>query len=388
MSNKFGVGLIGYGIGRVHAHAWKNIPLFYDGSVVPNLVGFSARDPLKTAEMKESFDFEKSYSDWHDLVKDPAIQIIDNCSPPNLHLESCTAAAEAGKAVLCEKPLARSADEAYEMYKAAKNTGIVAMSGFTVRFAPAVMLAKNLIDSGKLGKIFSIRCCYMNIESGYNGYLDPNYPLHWHFDRKIAGHGAISDLGSHALDMACFLLGEVTEVCGATQTIVHERPLASDPSRMGKVTVDDVAVASLKFKSGALGTIDASWMASGKKDYFYFEVHGSEGSVRFNFERLTELEVYLKNGSGFDGYKNVIATSKKHPNMDKFWADQGGGFGWNHLFVVELKHFLDWVAKGEQMDSLDPTFWDGYINSLLIDSVVESSRSEKWVKIEPKVNIK
>lgn len=388
MNKELGVGLIGYGIGRVHAHAWKNIPLFYGSSdlrAIPKLVGFSARDPKKTLEMKENFDFEKSYSDWHDLVKDPAVQIIDNCSPPNLHLESCTAAAEARKAVLCEKPLARTADEAYEMYKAAKTAGIVAMSGFTVRFAPAVMIAKNLIENGELGKIFSIRCCYMNIESGYSGYLDPNHPFHWHFDPKLAGQGAIADLGSHALDMACFLLGEVTEVCGAAQTFVRERPLAEDPSKKRAVTVDDVAVATLKFKSGALGVIDASWMASGKKDYFYFEVHGSEGSVRFNFERLAELEIYLRGGSGLEGFKTVIATSKKHPAMDKFWADQGGGFAWNHLFVVELKHFLDSVAKGEQDDPIFPSFRDGYINSLMIDAIVESSRSERWVKIDPRL---
>ena len=182
--------------------------------------------------------------------------------------------------------------------------------------------------------------------------------------------------------MARFLAGDVTELCAASQTVVHERPLVKDGSEKGKVTVDDVSVATLKFKSGALGTIDASWMAAGKKDYFYFEVHGSEGSVRFNFERLTELEVYLKDQSGLDGYKTVIATSKKYPEMDKFWPDNGGGFGWNHLFVVELKHFLDWAAGGKRAEYV-PTFRDGYINSLLIDSIAESSRREKWIKIEP-----
>jgi predicted dehydrogenase len=387
LKKEVGVGLIGYGIGRVHAHAWKNIPLFYSDSdlkAVPKLVGFSARDPKRTLEMKENFDFAKSYSDWQELVRDPAVELIDNCAPPNLHLDSCIAAAEAGKAVLCEKPLARTADEAYEIYKVAITSGIVAMTGFTVRFAPAVILAKNLIETGRLGRIFSIRCSYLNIESGYSGYLDPNYPFHWHFDRNMAGQGAISDLGSHVLDMACFLLGEVTEVCGATQTIIPERQLAEDPSKKANVTVDDVAVASLKFKSGALGVIDASWMASGKKDYFYFEVHGSEGSVRFNFERLTELEVYLKNDSSFEGFKNVITTSKKYPNMDKFWVDQGGGFSWNHLFVVELKYFLDRVAEDDKVGAGGPTFRDGYINSLLIDSIAESSKSEKWIKIEPK----
>ena len=387
MTKNLGVGLIGYGIGKVHAHAWKNIPLFYDQSdlpAVPKLIGIAARDRAKTLEMKENFGFSRSYSDWKELVRDPEVEVVDNCAPPNLHLESCTAAAEAGKAMICEKPLARTADEAYEMYRAARRSNSVGMSGFTVRFSPAVLLAKNIIDSGQLGKVLNIRCCYMNIESGYNGYLDPNYPLHWHFDPKLAGHGAITDLGSHALDMACFLLGEVTEVCGATQTVIQERPVAEGSSRKGKVSVDDVSVATLKFKSGALGTIDASWVAAGVKDFFYFEVHGSEGALRFDFERLTELQVALKDSSGQQGFKTIIATSKEIPGMDKFWTDQAGGFTWDHLFVVELKYFLDWVAKDKMPDSTAPSFRDGYINSLLIDSVVESSESGRWIKIEPK----
>jgi len=383
LTGNIGVGLIGYGIGRVHAHAWKNIPLFYNQlDAVPRLVGICARDPAKTLDMKENFVFDKSYSEWKDLVKDPEIEILDNCAPPNIHFESCTTAAEAGKSVICEKPLARSADEAYEMYRIAKASNVVAMSGFTVRFAPAVLLAKDLIDSGRLGKILNIRCCYLNIESGYNGYLDPNYPLHWHFDPKIAGHGAITDLGSHALDMARFLLGEVTEVCGATQTVIPERPLAENSRKMSRVGVDDVAVAALKFKSGALGTIDASWMASGVKDFFYFEVQGSEGALRFDFERLTELQVATRGSSGLQGFKSVITTSKEYPGMDKFWIGQSGGFTWDHLFVAELKYFLDWVTKGKQPDSTAPSFRDGYINSLLIDSIVESSEKRKWVKID------
>jgi predicted dehydrogenase len=386
LARETGIGLIGYGIGRVHAHAWKDIPLFYDNlDRKPKLAGFCARDPTKSLEMKQNFGFGKTYSDWRDLVRDPSIEIIDNCAPPNLHLDTCVAAAESGKAMICEKPLARTKDEAFEVHQLTKSSGIPAMSGFTVRFAPAVLFAKNLIDSGKLGRILNFRCCYLSIESGLNGYWDPNYPLHWHFDKKIAGQGAIADLGSHALDMAHFLLGDITEVCGAIQTVVPERPLAEGSNQKGKVTVDDVTVAALKFKSGALGTIDASWMASGRKDFFYFEVFGSEGSLRFNFERMNELEVSLKDNSGFPGFKTVITTSKDFPGMDRLWTDQGGGFTWNHLFVVELKYFLDWVVKGKPPDSIAPTFRDGYVNSLLIDSIVESSERGKWIKIEPRL---
>ncbi|MFI5420487.1 MAG: Gfo/Idh/MocA family protein [Nitrososphaerales archaeon] len=383
---EIGVGVVGYGIGRVHAHAWKNLPLFYtDLEAIPKLAGFCARDSNKAAEMTRDFGFSNTYSNWNSLVKDPEIAIIDNCAPPSLRLDLCRAATEAGKAMICEKPLARNAREALEMYKLVTRANLSSMTGFTVRFAPAVLLAKELIDSGRLGKIFNIRCSYLNIISGFNGYLDPNFPFHWHFNRQIAGNGAISDLGSHVLDMVCYLLGDITEVCGATETVIPERPAYDDPNRKEKVSVDDVAVASLKFKSGALGVIDASWMASGKKDFFYFEVHGSEGSIRFNFERLTELEVYLKDTNPrLEGFKTISVTSKKHPGMDQFWVDQGGGFTWNHLFVIELKCFFD-NFLGKQPSLQVPTFRDGYINTLLIDSIVESSITGKWAKIEPKI---
>lgn len=383
---EIGIGIIGYGIGRVHAHAWKNLPLFYsDLGSTPRLEAFCARDPAKRAEMGETFGFAKTYADWRDLVRDPEVQVVDNCAPPNLRVDVCEEAAKLGKAIFCEKPLARNTEEAYEMYRTVSKFNTVSMAGFTVRFAPAVMLAKEMIETGRLGKIFNIRCCYMNIESGFNGYLDPNHPFHWHFDKNVAGNGAISDLGSHVLDMAYYLLGDVTEVCGATETVVHERPSQEDSSKMIAVTVDDVAVAALKFKSGALGVIDSSWMAAGKKDFFYFEVHGSEGSIRFNFERLAELEVYLKDSSPeIGGFRTVLVTSKNHPRMDKFWVDQGGGFAWNHLFVVELKDFLDNITMNSSDNAGIPTFRDGYINTLLIDSIVESNNTGRWVKVEPK----
>ncbi len=362
-----------------------NIPLFFGkDSVVPELVAICGRNSEKISEIKNSFGFKETYSDWKRLVADPKVQLVDNCGPPSLHKDSCIAAAEAGKSILCEKPLARTSEEAYDIYKKAEISGVIGLTGFCVRFAPAVTLAKNLIDSGKLGKIFNMRCSYMNVETGGLGFLDPLHPLNWHFDREIAGQGAIADLGSHVLDMVYYLLGEVTEVCGASETIVNERPLQDDPSKKGKVTVDDVTVAALKLKSGALAVIDSSWMASGRKDYFYFEVNGTNGSIRFDFERLDELEVFMKDGSDYEGFKNVIVTSKKHPDMEKFWHEQGAGFSWNHLFILEQKFLLDCVAQGKQVEGQGPSLRDGYINQLLIDSIVEANKAGQWIPIRPK----
>jgi predicted dehydrogenase len=384
-ARKVGIGIIGYGIGRVHAHAWLNIPLFYDPPpAIPRLHALCGRNSTKVAEAAKLFGFEKTHSRWSDLVKDTAVEILDDCAPPNLHAEPCIAAAEQGKAIICEKPLARTADEAYSIYKAAEKSGARGMTGFTYRFAPAVRLAKDLIDSGRLGRIFNMRCSYLNIESGNGGYLDPDYPLHWHFDKSKAGHGALTDLGSHALDMATFLLGDVVAVCGASQTFVKERPLQEDPLKKAPVTVDDVTVACLKLKSGALAVLDASWMAAGRKDFFYFEVNGSQGSVRFNLERVNELEVYLRDDPQVEGFRKVMVTSAKHPYMDRFWVDQGGGFTWNHMFVVELKHLLDCVVNDRNIEPAGATLRDGYINSLLIDSIAESNRTRGWITIEPK----
>ncbi len=384
-TREVGVGMLGYGIGRVHSHAWLNIPLFYGPTpAVPKLHAICGRNSARIAELARVFGFRRTCSDWRDLVKDPAVEILDNCAPPNLHAEPSIMAAEEGKAVLCEKPLARTAEEAYQIYRAAEKSGSKGMTGFTYRFAPAVKLAKDLIESHKLGRIFNIRCSYLNVESGNGGYLDPSYQLRWRFDHSLAGHGAIADLGSHALDMATFLLGDVVAVCGATQTFVKERPLQEDPAKKGPVTVDDATVACLKFKSGALGTLEASWMAAGPKDFFFFEVNGSQGSVRFNLERMNELEVYLRDSPEVAGFRNVLVTSGKHPYMDRFWVDQGGGFSWNHMFVVELKHFLDCVVNDREIGPAGATLRDGYVNSLLIDSMVESSRTGRWIEIEPK----
>jgi len=363
-----------------------NIPLFFGRDpAVPKLSAICGRNSKKVSEVEKTFGFRAAYSDWRKLIVDPKVQIVDNCGPPSIHAAPCVEAMEAGKSIVCEKPLGRTAEEAYEIYSAASKSKSIGMTGFCVRFAPAISLAKTLIDSEKLGKIFNMRCSYVNVETGGIGFLDPLHPLDWHFDSTIAGHGAIADLGSHALDMVSYLLGDVTEVCGASQTFVTERPLYEGSNKKGKVTVDDVTVAALKLRSGALAVVDSSWMAAGRKDFFYFEVNGSEGSIRFNFERLDELEVYIRDGSAVEGFRNVVVTAKNHPNMEKFWVDQGGGFSWNHLFVLELKHFLDCVAKGSEVGPVGPTLRDGYINSLLIDSIVESNKTGRWVPVQPKV---
>jgi predicted dehydrogenase len=372
--------MIGYNIGRVHAHAWLNMPLFYyPPPARPTLVAISARNSERVKTFAQQFGFKRTYEDWRALVRDDEVKVVDVCTPPFLHAEPSILAFESGKNVLCEKPLARNGKEARAMLRAAEKSGLRHMTGFNYRFIPAVNYAKKLIQEGFVGRILNFRGAYLNIEVGDLGYINPDFPLTWQFKAETAGYGAISDLGSHILDLARFLVGEIESVAGATATFVKERPLPESPKKKGKVEVEDSAVAAIKFTNGALGTIETSWMAPGRKDFLRFEITGNEGSLRFNLERINELEIFtLKDSNETRGFRNVLVTSRTHPEMEKFWVEQGGGFGWDHSFVNEIHHFTDCVVNDKEVSPLGATFLDGYKNCLLMDAIVKSAREERW----------
>lgn len=376
--------MIGYSIGRAHAHAWLNMPLFYyPPPARPILVGISGRNSERVKAFAEKFGFKRTYEDWRTLVRDPEVDVVDVCTPPHLHAEASIFALQSGKHVLCEKPLARSAKEAQAMLQAAERSGLKNMTGFNFRFIPTVSYAKKLIQEGFVGRILNFRGAYLNIELGDLGYINPDAPLDWHFKTETAGYGAISDLGSHILDLTRFLVGEVESVAGAAATFVKERPLPESPQKKGKVEVEDSAVACIKFTNGALGTIETSWMAPGRKDFLRFEVTGNEGSLRFNLERINELEIFtLKDPNEARGFRNVLVTSRTHPRMEKFWVEQGGGFGWDHSFVNETYHFADCIVNNKKIGPDGATFFDGYKNCLLMDAIVKSAKDERWIHVE------
>lgn len=376
--------MIGYSIGRVHAHAWLNMPLYYyPPPARPILHGISGRNRERVKSFAEKFDFKRTFDDWRTLVKDPAIDVVDICTPPYLHAEPSILAFESGKHVLCEKPLARNRKEAEAMLHASRQAGTKHMTGFNYRFIPAVSYARKLIQDGFVGRVLNFRGAYLNIEVGDLGYINPNFPLDWHFKSETAGSGAISDLGSHILDLARFLVGEVEAVAGATATFVNERPLPESPEKKGRVDVEDSAVAALRFKNGALGTIETSWMAPGRKDFLRFEVTGSEGSIRFNLERINELEIFtLTDPNEKRGFRNVLIMSRAHPTMERFWAEQGGGFGWDHTFVNEIYHLVDCIVNDKQVSPDGATFLDGYENCALMDAIIQSSKDERWIHLD------
>ena len=378
-----GIGMVGYSIGKVHTHAWLNMPLYYHPPPArPILVGVCGRNRERVKAFADRFGYTKTYDDYRNLIEDEEVDVIDLCTPPYLHSEASILAFESGKHVVCEKPLARTAKEAQAMLLSAEKAGVKHMTAFNYRFIPAVTYARKLIQDGFIGRVLSFRGAYLNIEVGDLGYINPSYPLDWHFKAEAAGYGAIGDLGSHILDLARFLVGEIVSVAGATATFVKERPLPEAPEKKGKVEVDDSAVAAVKFGNGALGTIEASWMAPGRKDFLRFEISGTEGSLRFNLERLNELEIFtLNDPNEVRGFRDVWTTSKTHPFMDKFWFEQGGGFGWDHAFINEVHHFADCIVNDKHVDPVGATFLDGYKNCLIMDAIVESASSERWVHV-------
>ena len=309
---------MGYGnAGKAHTHGWLNMPLyFYPPPAKPILEAVFGRNRERVELFARKYGFKRIIGDWKELVKDPDIDVVGICTPPDLHVEPAVMALESGKHVLCEKPMARNAEEAKAMVRASAKSKSKNMTGYNYRFVPAITYAKKLIEQGYVGKIFNFRGSYLNIGIPDFGYLNPNTPLlgaDWHFTPGVGGYGAISDVGTHILDIARFLVGEVASIASARATLAEERLLADRPNEKARVSsnIEDLAVAAVKFRSGALGTIEASWMAPGRKDFLRFEINGSEGSIRFNLERIHELEVFsLKDSNEMRGFKNILTVSE------------------------------------------------------------------------------
>jgi predicted dehydrogenase len=377
---EIGVGIIGYSIGKAHANAWNSLRrYYYPAKLNPKLVAISGRTKEKLELEAKRFDIEKTYSDWEKLVRDDEVVVVDNCAPPSIHAQPMILAAELGKDLVCEKPLARNAVEAKAMLEAAEKARVKHLLGYNYRFLPAVNFVREMIQDGTLGEIYYFKTAYLNVNEGYD---DPNFPLGWHHDPSIAGYGALGDLGTHALDLARFLIGEVASVSGASETYIKERPVAAGSSMRGKVRVDDITIACMKFKKGALGILEAGWVMAGRTDFLRFEVYGSRGAVRYNLEKINELELYLSSDSKkIAGFRNILVVNKEHPFLRNFWWNQGGGFGWEHTFVNELNHFVNCLADDKSISPQGATFYDGYRNCLIMDGIIESVKSQKWVSI-------
>ncbi len=364
---QIGVGMIGYAfMGKAHSHALKTLSYMVSPPpAMPVLAAIAGRDAAAVRAAAERYGYARAYTDWRDLVADPNVHLLDNGGPNDAHAEPCIAAAEAGKDVLCEKPLGRTAAEARTMLDAVTRAGVKHMVGFNYRFVPAVRYAHELIRSGSLGTIYHFRARYLQ-----DWLADPRAPYTWRLGRATAGSGALGDLGSHVIDLARFLIGEPTSVGATLSTFTRERP-------GGTVDVDDAFAASVEFASGAIGTLEASRVALGRKNHMVFEINGSTGSLRFNLERLNELQVLARESGGF---VDVLVTESHHPFM-RYWWPTGHIIGWEHTFAHELAHLLEAIAHNTPIAPYGATFEDGYRAAVVCDAIATSAQERTRIPI-------
>jgi predicted dehydrogenase len=380
---KLNIAMIGYKfMGRTHSNGWRQAPRFFDVPYEPVLHTICGRNADAVAKAAEQLGWARVATDWRAVVEDPEIDVIDVSTANDTHAEISIAAAKAGKAILCEKPLARTVAEARRMVQAVEKAGVVHMVCHNYRRIPAMALARRMIERGDLGRIFHYRARYLQ-----DWIVDPEFPLVWRLQGDIAGSGAHGDINAHIIDLGRYLVGEIDEVCGMMETFIKERPLAPGTDggssakagrKMGQVTVDDAALALGRFKNGALLNLEATRFALGRKNGIQIEINGSKGSLYFDFEDMNRLKFY--NGSDpaeASGFRDIIVTDASHPYVGNWWPG-GHIIGYEHTFVHTMADFLHAVKKGQ---SVQPTFRDGYANQLVLDAIERSARTRKWVKV-------
>jgi predicted dehydrogenase len=369
---EIGVGILGYGfMGKSHSNAYKKMPyIFWPPPAIPKLVAICGRDEQKVKEAAENFGYLRCYTEWEKMLRDEKVELFDNSGPNNIHAEPCILAAELGKHILCEKPMAMNAEEGRRMLRAVEKVGVKHMVGFNYRFAPAILLARKLIEEGTIGKVYHFHAKY------YQEWLiNPNFPYVWRVDKKIAGTGAIGDLGSHVIDLAHFLIGDLRNVIASVKTFMTERPMAINVKERKKVEVDDAFEALIDFKNRATGTITCSRFCAGRKNFLFLEVYGSEGSIIFNLEDMNRLKVHLRNHEPKDlepSFHDVMVTEDFHPFI-KYWWPPGHIIGWEHLQVHEVYHFIDAIINDKDVAPYGATFLDGYKCAVVCDAILESA---------------
>ena len=355
-----GVGMLGYAfMGKAHSNAYRTLAyMTWPPPLLPRLVAVAGRDEAAVSEAARRYGYERAVTDWRELVSDDAIQLFDNVGPNALHAEPTIAAAEAGKHVICEKPLGRDAAESFETWQRVAATGVKHMCAFNYRFVPAVRLARQIIEAGEIGEIRHFRAAYLQ-EWGA-AEIDA-----WRFDKAAAGSGALGDLGAHVIDLARYLVGEIAAVSAMTTAFWPGRE------------VDDAVEAAVAFESGAVGTIEASRFATGRKNAFTWEINGSTGSIAFDLERLNELQVHYVDstpGRSTQGFRTVLVSEADHPFWEHWWP-HGHIIGWEHTFVHELHHLLGAIRDDTDVAPHGATLEDGYRAAEVCDAMLRSAET-------------
>jgi predicted dehydrogenase len=388
VTEKLRIGMVGYAfMGAAHSHAWRTAPRFFDLPLGIEMTALAGRDPERVAAAAAKLGWDSVETDWRRLIERDDIDLIDICVPGNLHAEIAIAALEAGKHVLCEKPLANSVEEAELMTaaaEAAKARGVLAMCGFSYRRTPALSLAKRLVDSGALGEIRHVRAQYLQ-----DWLTDENAPLTWRLDKSKSGSGSLGDIGAHIIDAAQWIAGSnVTGVSAILETFVKERPVGGDfvglgghggtDGPKGPVTVDDAAVFTARFDNQAIGVFEATRFALGRKNAMRLELNGSKASLAFDFEDMNSLWFYDSGEGPNSGFRKIQATEPEHPYTGNWWP-VGHGLGYEHAFTHQVVDLTNAIAAGEQPT---PSFSDALQVQKVLAAVEASAGDEsRWTAV-------
>jgi predicted dehydrogenase len=387
MTPSIGVGLVGYAfMGAAHSHAFRTAPHFFDLPLVPDMRVLVGRDKARLEAAATKLGWQETETDWRRLLERDDIGLVDVCTPGDTHAEIAIAALEAGKHVLCEKPLANTVAEAEAMAEAAARAaerGVRSMVGFTYRRVPAIGLARQLVAEGRLGDIRHVRAQYLQ-----DWIADPSAPMSWRLDKDKAGSGALGDIGAHVIDLTQHITGRsISGVSGMLETFVKERPVPTETgklggvggSEMGTVTVDDAAAFLARFDGGALGVFEATRFATGRKNAIRIEINGSAGSLAFDFEDMNVLHFHdATEPAATAGFRRIVVTEPEHPYVGAWWP-AGHGLGYEHGFTHQVVDLLTAIAKDEDPT---PSFADGLQVQRVLDAVERSAEDRSsWTEI-------
>lgn len=382
MPKNIGVGMIGYKfMGKAHSNAFRQVPVFFKSPLTPVLKAICGRDEEGVKAAARTYGWESYETSWERLLEREDIELVDISTPNDSHAEIAIAAAKKGKHIFLEKPMALNLKEAKAIAEAVKRANVKHMISFNYRKFPALTFAKKMIDEGKIGRVYHFRAVYLQ-----DWIMDPAFPLVWRLDRKIAGSGSLGDLCAHIIDMAQYLVGDIDSVSAATETFIKERPLpaaegglsATAGTQRGEVTVDDAVVSLARFTNGAIGTFEATRFAMGHKNGAAFEINGSNGSMRFNIERMNELEYLSSKDGDEEGFKRMLVTNSSHPYMSGWWPP-GHMIGWEHSHINQVYHLLDCIANDRMPE---PNLYDGLKNQAVLDAISLSAEDGKWHSVE------
>jgi len=378
MPKTLNVGMIGHNfMGKAHSNAWRQAPRFFDLPADIRLHTLCGRSADSAETARQQLGWEHASTDWRAVVSDPAIDIIDICTPNDSHAEIAIAAAHRRKAILCEKPLAVDLHQAREMAAAVKKARVVAMVCHNYRRIPAIALAKRLIQEGAIGD----RIYHYHARYAQDWITDPDFPLLWRLQAKHAGSGAHGDINAHIIDLARYLVGEFKEVCGLMATFIPRRPLPDQkcsPKKTGNVTVDDAVSWIGRFKNGAIANLEATRFAQGRKNQITLEINGSKGSLAFDFEDMNRLDYYnADDPPDRRGFRSILVTEPTHPYAPAYWPP-GHIIGYEHTFINTIADFIKAVVTGQ---SVHPTFEDGLQNQKVLAAISESAKTRQWVNL-------